>query len=191
MEEPDPQAIRAAAAGDVDAFEGLVRDYQVVVWRYLRHFLGDADLAADVTQDTFVRVYRRIDTFRHQAKFSTWLLQIARNAGVDAVRRRDRQRRLHDDVEPGPAPSDPATRIELAAAIDALDERWREPLLLVEVTGLTYREAAAVLDLPEGTVKSRVHTARQRVLAWWRASDVAPSQGDDGDALEGRTNGER
>lgn len=180
MEEPDPQAIRAAADGDLDAFDRLVRDHQTMVWRYLRHFLGDADLALDVTQETFVRVHRRLATFRHQSKFSTWLLQIARNAGVDAVRRRDRRARLVTEVAPGPPPTDPSLTAELTAALAALPDRLREPLLLVEVTGLSYREAAGVLEVPEGTVKSRVHAARQRLLTWWSAGTDRGEAADEG-----------
>lgn len=176
MLEPDPQAIRAAAGGDLDAFDGLVRDHQTMVWRYLRHLLGDDDLALDVTQETFVRVHRRLATFRHQAKFSTWLLQVARNAGIDAVRRRDRRARLVTEVAPVPPPADPSLAAELTAALADLPDRLREPLLLVEVTGLTYREAAGVLEVPEGTVKSRVHAARKRLLAWWPADHDRPEE---------------
>jgi RNA polymerase sigma-70 factor (ECF subfamily) len=178
MDEPDPVAIRAAASGDVAAFEGLVRDYQTMVWRYLRHFLGDPDLALDVTQETFVRVFRRLDSFRHQSKFSTWLLQIARNAGIDAIRGRDRRARLLTEVPPSSPSADPVTGAELEAALAVLDASRREPLLLVEVTGLTYREAAVVLGIPEGTVKSRVHSARRELLAWWRADDDGPATGE-------------
>ena len=97
------------------------------------------------------------------------------------------------EVRPGPAASDPVVRSELAAALRALEPRLREPLLLVEVTGLSYREAADVLGVPEGTVKSRVHSARQRLLAWWRADDDTgaassdgPSDDERGRAADGR-----
>lgn len=171
MEEPDPVAIRAAAAGDVAAFEQLVRAYQAPVWRFLRHLLGDPDLALDVTQDTFVRAYRRLDTFRFQSKFSTWLLQIARNAGVDAIRRNERHlRALHAAPAP-PPPADAAASSELREALAHLSPKGREALLLVEVVGLTYREAGSVLGVPEGTVKSRVHSARERLVDWYAAGE--------------------
>jgi RNA polymerase sigma-70 factor (ECF subfamily) len=167
VDEPDPAAIRAAAAGDPVAFEHLVRAYQTSVWRYLRHFLGDPDLASDVTQDTFLRAFRRLDTFRHQSKFSTWLIQIARNAGIDAVRQQERANRLTQRVPPPRPVGDPTIGPDLADALSHLPAGQREPLLLVEVLGLTYREAAAVLSIPEGTAKRRVHDARQSLAEWW------------------------
>jgi RNA polymerase sigma-70 factor (ECF subfamily) len=175
VEEPDPSVVRAASEGDVDAFAALVRTYQAPVYRFLRHFLGDATLAEDVAQETFVRAYQRLGTFGFRAKFSTWVFSIARNAGVDAVRSQGRRLRLVERAQP-PVPSgDPAASAEVSAAVAALEPRLREPLLLVEVLGLTYREAAAMLDVPEGTVKSRVFHAREALAAWFeegRAREV-------------------
>ena len=171
MYEPDPAVVRAASEGDVDSFAELVRGYQTPVYRFLRHFLGDATMAEDVAQETFVRAYQRLGSFRFQSKFSTWVFSIARNAGVDAVRSQGRRLRLVDRAAP-PTPSvDPAASAEVTASLAALAPRLREPLLLVEVLGLTYREAAAVLGVPEGTVKSRVFHARE-ALADWFAEDV-------------------
>lgn len=165
VDEPEPAVIRAAAAGDLDAFESLVRMQQLPVWRFLRQFLGDAELAEDVAQETFLRVYRHLPSFAFQSKFTTWTFQIARNAGVDAIRsreRRDKYERLTS--EPAP-PAEPARSVEVAWAIGSLDDRQREALLVVEVFGLSYREAATVLGVPEGTVKSRVFLARKAMAA--------------------------
>ena len=96
VEELDPALIRAAAAGDLAAFERVVRAYQQHVWRFLRRLLGDPAAAEDVAQETFLRVYRGLPRFAHQAKFSTWVFQIARNAGIDELRKRQRQARLTD-----------------------------------------------------------------------------------------------
>ncbi|MGH2686976.1 MAG: RNA polymerase sigma factor [Actinomycetota bacterium] len=107
MQEPDPVDIRAAMAGDTAAFERLVRAYQVPVWRFLTHQLGDRALAEDVTQDAFVNLYRRLASFDFRAKFSTWVFQVARNAGIDAMRRRARHDRLPErrsDRSPPRAP---------------------------------------------------------------------------------------
>ncbi|HEY6415185.1 MAG TPA: sigma factor, partial [Acidimicrobiales bacterium] len=70
MEEPEPALIRAAGAGDLAAFEQLVRAYQEPVWRFLRRLLGDAGVAEDVAQETFLRVFRRLPTFTFEARFS-------------------------------------------------------------------------------------------------------------------------
>ncbi len=89
MYEPDPRTLRAAAAGDVDAFDELVEGYRVPVWRYLTHLVADRALAEDLTQETFLRMYRHLDDFAGRSRFSTWVFRIARNLGIDALRRRD------------------------------------------------------------------------------------------------------
>ena len=167
MYEPDPAVVRAASEGDMDSFAELVRAYQTPVFRFLRHFLGDAAMAEDVAQETFVRAYQQLGSFRAQSKFSTWVFAIARNAGLDAVRARGRRLRLVERAAPPPPAVDPEASAELAAALGALSTRLGEPLLLVEVLGLTYREAAEVLAVPEGTVKSRVFSARRELVAWY------------------------
>jgi RNA polymerase sigma-70 factor (ECF subfamily) len=164
--EPDPGTVRAAAGGDTGAFEELVRAYQAEVWRFLRHLLGDPQLAEDVTQETFLRVFVRLCTFQYRSRFSTWVFQVARNAGVDALRSRARQERLAR-MAPVPgavAPADSGS--DIAAALGCLSVKLRESLLLVEVLGLRYREVAQVLGVPEGTVKSRVAQARHRMASW-------------------------
>lgn len=168
MHEPEPALVRAAAAGDRDAFEQIVRDQQVHVWRFLRRLLGDDALAEDVAQETFLRVYTRLDTFNFEAKFTTWMFQIARNAGLDALRARARRSRLHASVDRVPVapPVTADVRVEVQAALDSLPPALRAALLLIEVLGLRYREAAEVLEVAEGTVKSRVFHARLRLHQW-------------------------
>jgi RNA polymerase sigma-70 factor (ECF subfamily) len=183
VQEPEPALIRAAAAGNQEAFEQIVREQQVHVWRFLRRLLGDPALAEDVTQETFVRIYTRLDSFTFQAKFTTWMLQIARNAGIDALRGRERRARLAAAVEsrhPRPDIS-PDQRAELQAALDSLPVDLRTILLLVEVLGLRYGEAAAVLDLPVGTVRSRVFRARRRLHEWGAVGE--PAEGRDVDEV--------
>jgi RNA polymerase sigma-70 factor (ECF subfamily) len=171
--EPDPELIRAAGAGDRLAFEELVRAYQAHVWRFLRHLLGDPALAEDITQETFVRVYRKLDTFRFRSKFSTWVFQVARNAGIDALRSRRRRERLAPLVEP--QIMDPARenelRIELEAALQSLSPKLREAFVMIEALGLSYQEAARAIGIPEGTVKSRVHNAREQLVVWMDAGE--------------------
>jgi RNA polymerase sigma-70 factor (ECF subfamily) len=171
VEEPEPALIRAAAAGDLAAFEQLVRTYQQHVWRFVRRLLGDATVAEDVTQETFLRVFRRLPTFAFDAKFSTWVFQIARNAGIDELRSRQRRARL-GSVAPPPRPS---ARAEIEAALASLPVDLREALVLVEVLGLRYHEVARVLGVPEGTVKSRVFSARSRLHRWSTADQESAS----------------
>jgi RNA polymerase sigma-70 factor (ECF subfamily) len=179
VDEPEPRTVRAAIDGDLRAFEHLIRTYQAHVLRFLRHFLGDHALAEDVAQETFLRAFERLPTFRFQAKFSTWVFQVARNAGIDAVRARDRQARLARAARPPAAPSDPSDRAELTHAVAALSPKLREALLLVELLGLTYREAGVVLQVPEGTVKSRVFLARERLSTWLAGDEPGETRAGD------------
>jgi RNA polymerase sigma-70 factor, ECF subfamily len=176
MEEPEPALIRAAAAGDLAAFERLVRAYQEPVWRFLRRLLGDAGGAEDVAQETFLRVFRRLPTFMFEARFSTWVFQIARNAGVDELRSRQRRIRLAS-LAPPPTAAVGMTeaRAEIDAALASLPVDLREAILLIEVLGLRYHEVARVLGVPEGTVKSRVFSARSRLHRWSTADEERAS----------------
>lgn len=171
MEEPDPAVVERARRGDVAAFEVLVRTYQAPIWRFVRHLLGDAALAEDVTQEVFIRAHGSLHRFRPGARFGAWLFVIARNAALDAVRARSRRDRLHPVVAAQPA--SPEGGVELAAALASLSVPLREALLAVEVLGLTYEEAGPVLGVPAGTVKSRVHRARERLVGWMAADDGA------------------
>lgn len=178
MYEPDPELIRAAGAGDTAAFEELVRAYQSHVWRFLRHLLGDAALAEDVTQETFVRVYRKLKTFRSRSKFSTWVFSVARNAGIDALRSRHRREQLLTVVAQRTPHSvtDTALGLEIEAALQSLRPKLREAFVMIEALGLTYREAGEALSVPEGTVKSRVFHAREQLVAWMNVGERATDE---------------
>lgn len=165
MEEPHPTTVRAAVGGDAAAFEELVRLYQAQVFRFLCRLVADRSLAEDLTQETFLRVHQRMATFGFRSKFSTWVFQVARNVGIDELRRRARRTRLLRLV-PAPVEAGPELRAELEAALWSLSVKLREALLVVEVLGFTYREAAEMLSVPEGTVKSRVFQARERLAGW-------------------------
>jgi len=162
VQDPDPRTLVRAREGDLAAFEELVRTYQADVWRFALHLTRDRSMADDVTQDTFLRAFRFLRTFRGESKFTSWLFRIARNCGMDALR----ARRAHFEREQTPptGPSDPEMRAELAEALRSVSEEHREPFLLIEVFGLSYREAADVLQLKLGTVKSRMHRARQALM---------------------------
>lgn len=176
MDEVDPAAVRAAASGDVDAFEDLVRTLQAPVWRFLRDLVGDPDLAEDLTQETFVRAYTRLPTYEFRSRFSTWLFQVARNVGIDALRSRSRRARLLQRVVPPDDDPGPAVGNELRAALHTLPVNLREAVLLVEVIGMTCAEAGRVVGVPEGTVKSRLFHARKRLVAWFAAGEEASGE---------------
>jgi len=167
MDEPDPRIVRAAASGDDAAFTELMRVAQPHVWRFVRHLLGDEEQAADVTQETFIRVHRSLRRFRFDARFSTWLFHIARNAAVDEQRRAGRRQRVVDAITPTETGGDGSLGAELKAAMGALSPRLREAFVAVEVFGLPYQDAADVLGIPTGTVKSRVFRARLELIGWF------------------------
>lgn len=171
MHEPDPALVRRACDGDAEAFDEIVRTLRAPVVRYVDHLVRDRALAEDVAQETFVRCYRNLERYEFQGRFTTWLVQIARNAGIDAIRARDRYARAWQRAAAPAPPSDPTVRAEIRAALASLPTRLREPLLLVEVAGLTYSEAAEVLRIPAGTVKSRVFHARRQLARWLQAED--------------------
>jgi RNA polymerase sigma-70 factor (ECF subfamily) len=167
VQDPDPRTLARAREGDLGAFEDLVRSYQADVWRFAYHFTRDRSLAEDVTQEAFLRAFRFLRSFRGDSKFTSWLFRIARNCAMDAIRRRKGPDAR--ETPPPLGPPDPEARAELHAALASVSDEHREPFLLIEVFGLSYQEAADVLHLRVGTVKSRMHRAR---LAMMHALDV-------------------
>jgi len=169
VREPEPETIRRAQAGDLRAFESLVRGAQTDAWRFAYHLTGDRALAEDVTQEAFLRAYRALDTFHGEAKFSSWLLRIVRNCAVDAYRKTKRENVVSTD------PADMAGRSgrpeqtggggaedrrRTAAAIRRLPIELREPFVAIEILGFTYQETSAILRVKIGTLKSRMYRAR-------------------------------
>jgi RNA polymerase sigma-70 factor (ECF subfamily) len=161
VHDPDPRTLLRAREGDLGAFEDLVRQFQGDVWRFAYHFTRDRALADDVTQETFLRSFRFLSTFRGDSKFSSWLFRIARNCAMDQMRARNM---YAERVTPIGSPVDPQARVELHAALDAVSAEHREPFLLVEVFGLSYQETADVLGVRVGTIKSRMHRARRAMM---------------------------
>ena len=170
--EPAADEVARAAAGDRDAFRALVERYQNMVFAVAFSVLGDRTEAEDAAQESFLRLYCRLDRFRGEAAFGTWLFRLAVNASVDQARRRRR----------GPAP-DPASALpQLVAGAEVTAERHerlvavlralaelplagRGPLVLREVYGYEYAEIAALLGKPVGTVKAAVHRGRVALRA--------------------------
>ena len=163
MEDPDPQVIAAARSGDTRAFEAIVRRYQGDAWRLAFHLVRDESLADDATQDAFVRAYRFLPRYRGDSRFSTWLFSIVRNCALDELRRAGRRKRTRDrlDAQPPRQAADQGAGVEVREALAALPLELREPVVVIDMFGATYAEAAVMLGIPEGTVKSRVHRARE------------------------------
>ena len=160
MDDLDPQLVADARRGDLRAFEALVRRYQPAVWRMSSHLLADTSLAEDVTQEVFVRVYRFLPSYRGDSKFSTWLFAIARNCAMDELRRPQRRERAQDPDVELEDPHNESVGVEVRDALMRLPVRTREPLVWIDMFGMPYAEAARLMGIPIGTLKSRVHYAR-------------------------------
>ncbi|MCS7207194.1 MAG: sigma-70 family RNA polymerase sigma factor [Dehalococcoidia bacterium] len=170
----DALLIAQSKQGDSEAFNRLVVRYQGQVFTLAYRMLGDRAAAEDATQETFLSAYQNIHSF-HEGNFRAWLLRIAVNACRDHLRSGYRRKTLslegmaeEDPTTPFPsndeAPEDYALRRELREAIaqglKALPPDQRLAILLVDVQGLSYEEAAQVMGVPIGTVKSRLSRAR-------------------------------
>ena len=166
MEEPDPQLISAAKAGDILAFEKIVRRYQTDVLRLALHVVRDMGAAEDATQEAFVRAFRFLPRYRGDSKFSTWLFSIARNCALDELRKtiRGGQPREDFDIEVATRDSDAQVGLEIREAMGDLPLELREAVILIDMFGMSYREASTIIRIAEGTLKSRVHRARQLLI---------------------------
>jgi RNA polymerase sigma-70 factor (ECF subfamily) len=166
---PDPTTVLAleARAGDPGAQAAFVRATQSDVWRFTAA-LVDPGAADDLTQETFLRAFRALPAFEGRSSVRTWLLGIARRTCADHLRAVVRRRRLDARLAAQactelPAP-DPAHRLSTADLLGRLSEERRTAFVLTQVLGLSYAEAAAVEDVPVGTIRSRVARARDELV---------------------------
>jgi RNA polymerase sigma-70 factor (ECF subfamily) len=171
---------------DPSAFEEIFRRYSDKVFNLVYRMLGNRHEAEDDTQEVFITVFKTVDTFRGEAKFTTWLLRIAANQSKNRIKYLARRPTDVGDVEDtgGPAPGvgstpgplahgridGPDTLLEAAEvesvlqkAINALDEEHRLLVILRDVEELSYQEIGEITGLPEGTIKSRLHRARMAI----------------------------
>ena len=165
---PDDGALlRAHVSGDRDAFTQLVRRHQDRLWAVALRTLGDREEAADALQDALISAYRSAHRFRGESAVTTWLHRIVVNACLDRVRRRAARPTVPlAETDPAPVPAvDSDTVLDVRAALALLPVDQRAALVLVEVEGYGVAEAAAILGVPEGTVKSRCARARARLAA--------------------------
>jgi RNA polymerase sigma-70 factor (ECF subfamily) len=182
MDEAD--LITAAQKGSVDAFNELVLKYQQQVYNLACRIIGDPELAADVTQEAFISAYQHIKGFRGGV-FKSYLLRIVSNRCYDELRRRKRRptmsfedfKELDEEANPllingDEGPEEKAERLEMAhliqRGIEKLPFDQRLVLLLSDVEGLSYQEIAGIMDIPVGTVKSRLARARGKLRDFLR-----------------------
>ncbi len=173
----EAEIIRRCRAGDSSSFDLLVKAHYTPVYNTAFRMLGDADRAADATQAAFVRAFSSLRSFRGEASFSTWLYRIAVNVCLDALRDAAKQpvgltfvSGEADDPQERSLPAEQADPARAAArherqalvpdALRQLAPAQRMVLVLYDLSGLSYQEAAQVLEIPVGTMKSRLNRAR-------------------------------
>jgi RNA polymerase sigma-70 factor (ECF subfamily) len=170
----DEALVQRTLRGELSAFEGLVVRHRGVVFRTAARIVGRDD-AEDVTQDAFLRAFHRLEQYRGTAAFRTWLLQITHNAALDSL---SRARRLAPEAtsEPSEVPDhdpvrQPASELERRERQERLERKlkllrpdYRSLLVLRDLEGLRYTEIADVLGMPLGSVKGRLHRARDELI---------------------------
>lgn len=180
--EDDAALIERCRNGDIAAFEPLVEKYRQRVWRLAYNVLRDREEAWDVAQEAFIRAYQALPAFRGQSAFYTWLFRIVMNVAADRARARaargrafgtervpeeDWDRVMVDqptgDQSPHEAAATAQDRERIMQALATLSEQHRDIIMLSDIEGLSYKEIADVLEIPMGTVMSRLHNARRRL----------------------------
>lgn len=175
-EDPDSALVERWQSGDARAFEHLVRRHERSVFRLLYRMLGSREEAEDAAQEAFLSLHRHGHRFRREARFSTFLYRVAANAALNRRRSlgrsRARERELAvrqaagNDLPSAPRdPEDAARGSEAQARVQQallqLPDELRMAVVLYDIEGQSYRDIAEILGIPEGTVKSRIHRARQ------------------------------
>jgi RNA polymerase sigma-70 factor (ECF subfamily) len=169
-------AVRASR-GDRKAFESLVEKYQGAVYNFTLHFFRSPDVAQDMTQETFLRAFRFLHTYDPTRRFITWIYSIARNICID--HHRERARKEHVCLEDVPAEtlttkdvaSDPLRMLEqresrdrLLAAVESLPEKYKTPVILCYLQGLSYQEISEILGISLNNTKIRIFRAKKMMM---------------------------
>jgi RNA polymerase sigma-70 factor (ECF subfamily) len=167
---PDERFLIARAQrGDRDAARSLYDIHSRRVHRLCFRLCGDEEMARDLVQDTFIRVFDRLSTFRGESAFATWVHRIAVTVSLNGLRKERRLKRGADDLDVAselPAPSDnvdPDLRSRLREAIEALPPGSRASVILHDIEGYTHAEIGAMLGIAEGTSKARLFDARAKL----------------------------
>lgn len=176
---PDAELIQSTLQGDTRAFDELVQRYQDRLVHSLAILLGSRDDALDVAQQAFVQAWRKLNLFRGESGFYSWLYRIARNTAVSRLRTNTlnagslEQLQQNSEFEPGDKnlqslPGHSLEQAELAhqvqSALRKVPEEFRQPLVLKELDGFSYEQISEILEIPLGTVRSRIFRGRQELL---------------------------
>lgn len=192
----DEELLNRLRNGQREVFGTLVRRFQRELYGYLRRYVGDAELADDVFQTTFLQVYIKIGQYEPGRPARPWIYTIATHQAIDAMRRAGRQSMISLEQATGEGTngevrgmiemleareSGPLEQVQASerrdlvrACVDRLPEFLRQVVVLAYYQGLKYREVAEILGVPVGTVKSRLHTALQKLQEAWSESPSLP-----------------
>lgn len=165
----EPELVQRVRDGDQCAARALYDAHVDRVFRICYRFAGEDHLAQDFTQETFVRAFTKIDTFRGEAAFGTWLGSIATTVSLNGLRTvkrfRSRETELVDDLRAAPSGPriEPDLDVKLGRAVDALPDGYRAVFLLHDLEGYTHEEIGGMLGIASGTSKSQLFRARNRL----------------------------
>ena len=163
------QLIERASKGDQQAFRALYDANVDRIYRLAYRMAGEDDLAQDFTQEAFLRAYQRLDQFRGDAAFSTWLHSIAVSVALNGLRKVDRHRKRERSLEdaahviPGNSPVEPGVRERIEDAVNELPEIYKTVFLMHDLEGYSHGEIADTLGVAEGTSKARLSRARAKL----------------------------
>ncbi len=175
----DEELIKHFQQGNERAFYELVNRYRDRLFNFVFRFVGQEELAEDIVQDTFVKLYTSADMYREIARFSTWIYTIAANLAKTELRKRRRRRITSlqdmglDDKEyeipsdlddPGRETDSRFTKKDIQKAMYKLPEQFRTVIILRDIQELSYEEISKIVEVPEGTVKSRINRGRLKLL---------------------------
>lgn len=173
----DARLVEECRRGDQAAFGELVQRYERRLIRVIQRFIRDPDLAEDLAQETFLRVYERLEQFDTSRRFGPWLFRIGVNLTLDHLRKRKRRRLTAlfsdrgDDRWPDPGVADPRQSIDLhdevRTIIETIPEKYRTVLVLRDLENFSTSEIAAILDRKEATIRWRLAEARNRFQVLW------------------------
>lgn len=175
--------VAAAQGGDRAALDRLLRANYDRMYAVCRRLTGNDNDAADACQEALIAIVRNLDKFDGRSRFGTWAYRIATNASLDELRRRRRRARpddrlvetQSDDADPTPDPSIAVSdRLALDAALRDLSPDFRAAVVLRDVAGLDYAEIAEALDIPAGTVRSRIARGRAALAEALRGTQTGP-----------------
>jgi RNA polymerase sigma-70 factor, ECF subfamily len=178
VETTDEKLVARLLAGDDAAAGELVRRYSTPLYNFAYRFTGNREEAQEIAQDALLKALKNMDRFDPRYRFSTWVYRICRNHAIDRKRRKRPTSELNEGITADPGHSDPdgtgtrspevdAMRAEenvmLHRALATLGEKYREIIVLYHFNGLSYRDIAETLDIPQGTVMNRLFRARNKL----------------------------